>query len=78
MPLKNDIAALVDAGRALEKMVATLRTKKLTASTKDRNATRKSFRDAAHFLRRAGYSKPERDEILKPYQLGYDPNHRTR
>jgi len=66
------------AGRALEKMVLTLSIKKTGASKSERYAARKAFRDAALFLKRAGCPKGERDLILKPYQVAYDPRHRTR
>jgi hypothetical protein len=70
--------ALVAAGRALAKMVSTLDTKKATATSSEQYAVRKKFRDAAAYLRAASYTKEERDRAMKPYQLAYDPKHRTR
>jgi hypothetical protein len=66
------------AGRALQKMFFTLSIKKDRASKTEQYAARKAFRDAAAFLKQAGCPKSERDQILKPYQLAYDPHHRTR
>ena len=79
MPIDHTSStALADAGRALERMVSTLGTKKVKASKSERIAVRTAMRDAARSLRKAGCSKAERDVILKPYQLSYDPGHRTR
>lgn len=74
----SSIDALVAAGRALAKMVDTLDTKKATATRDQQYAVRKKFRDAAAHLRAAGYTKDERDRAMKPYQIAYDPKHRTR
>ena len=79
MPLQQTQTALMDLGRAFEKLISTLPIKKAAATKHQQFAARKAFRDAAGYLRKAGFTqKDERDDILKPYGLAYDPNHRTR
>ena len=78
MPMLNTLDAQVAAGRALDKMAGTLATKKSSATRPQRFAVRKAFRDAAAFLKEAGYDKSERDLLMKPFQREYDPQHRTR
>ncbi len=65
-------------GLALEGMVLAASMPKETSAKKDQYRARGLFRQAADDLKAAGFDQDERDRIMKPNQLAYDPKHRTR
>ena len=73
-----DAANAMWKGLALDSMVRGASIPKAQATRNEQLQARGRFRQAAAYLKQAGLSQDERDKVMKPHQLAYDPKHRTR